>query len=350
MIRKEENNKYLISSEATIYDALSRLNELHSFAMTLFVVDKTGRMVGTLTDGDIRRGLIKGLGTDSSVIEAMNRSFAFITRKDDVLSLKKLRERKIILVPLLDEKGSIVDIVDLSAHHTSLPIDAVLMAGGKGERLRPLTLDTPKPLLKIGDKAIIDRNIDRLIEFGIRNISVTVNYLRDQLIEHYATPREENIKVECVEEEKFFGTIGALKLVREFHNDTILVMNSDLLTDIDYEDFYLHFKEHDAMMSAAAIPYTISVPYGIFELEGRNIKGVSEKPVYNYYANAGIYLLKKEVLNYIPENQVFNATDLIDVLAAKGEKVIRYPLTGLWIDIGTPEEFRKAKELIKHLR
>lgn len=213
-----------------------------------------------------------------------------------------------------------------------------------------MTLETPKPLLKIGDKAIIDRNIDRLIDFGIKNISVTVNYLKEKLIEHYSRPKDNGIRIDCVSEQKFYGTIGALKLVKEFHNDTILVMNSDLLTDIDYEDFYLHFNEHDAMMSAAAIPYTISVPYGIFNLEGRNIRGVTEKPIYNLYANAGIYLIKKAALKYIPRNEVFNATDLIEALAADGQKVIRYPLTGLWIDIGTPEEYRKAQELVKHLR
>lgn len=318
--------------------------------MTLFVVDNDRHMVGTLTDGDIRRALISDKGVDSSVVDAMHKDFSFIKDPNDILSLKRMRERNIILVPLLDKDKRILKVIDLSSRKSSLPIDAVLMAGGKGERLRPLTLETPKPLLKIGDKAIIDRNIDRLIEYGIDNISVTVNYLKEQLIEHYSEPKSNGVKVECVAEQQFFGTIGALTLVKEFHNDTILVMNSDLLTDIDYEDFFLHFQEHNAMMSAAAIPYTISIPYGIFDLDGRNIKGVSEKPVYNHYANAGIYLIRKEALSYIPEGKVFNATDLIDALAADGQKVIRYPLTGLWIDIGTPEEYRHAQELIKHIR
>ena len=344
------NSRFIISQDKSLRYALSRLNELHSFAMTLFVVDNDRHMVGTLTDGDIRRALISDKGVDSSVVDAMHKDFSFIKDPNDILSLKRMRERNIILVPLLDKDKRILKVIDLSSRKSSLPIDAVLMAGGKGERLRPLTLETPKPLLKIGDKAIIDRNIDRLIEYGIDNISVTVNYLKEQLIEHYSEPKSNGVKVECVAEQQFFGTIGALTLVKEFHNDTILVMNSDLLTDIDYEDFFLHFQEHNAMMSAAAIPYTISIPYGIFDLDGRNIKGVSEKPVYNHYANAGIYLIRKEALSYIPEGKVFNATDLIDALAADGQKVIRYPLTGLWIDIGTPEEYRHAQELIKHIR
>ncbi len=342
--------RYCIDHKKLLIHALEQLNNLHSLAMTLFVLDDEGHMLGTLTDGDVRRALISGLNLESPVETAMHRSFSFISDRKDIRRLKELRTRNISLVPLLDDNKRLLDIIDLSKLKTSLPIDAVLMAGGKGERLRPLTQNCPKPLLKIGDKAIIDRNINALAENGIRNISVTVNYLKEQLIEHYAEPIEAGFKVNCVAEQQFFGTIGALTLVREFHNDTILVMNSDLLTDIDYEDFFLHFQEHDAMMSAAAIPYTISIPYGIFELEGRSIKGIAEKPVYNLYANAGIYLLKKEALKYIPEGKVFNATDLIDTLAADGQKVIRYPLTGLWIDIGTPEEYRKAQELIKHLR
>lgn len=342
-------NKFFICSSEPILNALNRLNELHSLSMTLFVVDDCGKMVGTLTDGDIRRALIMGEGLNAPVSVAMHTDFCSISSRNDIRTIKELRDKSITLVPLLDIDGRILEIIDLTSKKSCLPIDAVLMAGGKGERLRPLTLDKPKPLLKIGDKAIIDRNIDRLIEHGVQNISVTVNYLKEQLINHYENSRN-GVKIDCVAEQQFFGTIGALTLVKEFHNDSILIMNSDLLTDIDYEDFYLHFKEHDAMMSAAAIPYTISIPYGIFDLDGRNIKGVAEKPVYNLYANAGIYLIKKEVMKYIPEGKVFNATDLIDALAADGQIVIRYPLSSLWIDIGTPEEYRKAQELIKHLK
>lgn len=342
-------DRYRISHDASIIEALNHLNDLHSLSMTLFVVDGDNRMVGTLTDGDIRRALIKGESPESRIENVMHGKYRYLSERSDIKLLREIRKDGISLIPVLDSSNHITEVIDLTKSKSALPIDAVLMAGGKGERLRPLTLDTPKPLLKIGDKAIIDRNINRLIDFGVRNVSVTVNYLKDKLIEHYSKPNENGIRIECVAEKKFFGTIGALKLVRDFHNDTILVMNSDLLTDIDYEDFYLHFKEHNAMMSAAAIPYTISVPYGIFNLEGRNIKSVAEKPVYNLYANGGIYLLKKDALKYIPDEQVFNATDLIEALVADKQNVIRYPLTGLWIDIGTPEEYRKAQELIKHI-
>ena len=125
-------------------------------------------------------------------------------------------------------------------------------------------------------------------------------------------------------------------------------MNSDLFTNIDYEDFFLHFQEHEAEMSVAAIPYNVSIPYGILDLEGRNIKGLLEKPQYDYYANAGIYLIKRSALNEIPDNTFFNATDLIEKLISESKRVIRYPLNGTWIDIGNPQEYQKANDMVKH--
>lgn len=223
------------------------------------------------------------------------------------------------------------------------------MAGGKGVRLRPLTETTPKPLLPVGGKSIIDYNIDSLMKNGIKHISVTVNYLHEQLEEHFAEPVN-GVKIDCIKEPKFLGTMGATQFVTKFYNDVVLVMNSDLFTNIDYEDFYLHFKEHNADMSVAAVPYSISVPYGIFELEGRNIKGVKEKPIYNYFANAGIYLIKRELLENMPKNTFYNATDLMNDAVAAGKTVIRYPITGYWLDIGSHEEYKKANELVKHIK
>jgi NDP-sugar pyrophosphorylase family protein len=266
-----------------------------------------------------------------------------------VSGLHQQRELKMKLVPILDDDNHIVEIINLEKYRTKLPIDVVMMAGGKGVRLRPLTEHTPKPLLKVGDKVIIDHNVDRLIHFGVKYINVTVNYLAEQIEQHFAEPHN-GIKVKTFREQAFYGTIGGVKIVEKFYNDTILVMNSDLFTNIDYEDFYLHFKQNNADMSVAAVPYSVNVPYGIFDLDGNNVKGVLEKPVYNYFANAGIYLIKRSVLDMIPNNQFFNATDLLDKLISMNKKVIRYPITGFWLDIGSKDELKKAKDLVKHIR
>lgn len=343
-------NNHIITKDISLLEALSRINDLAPEPLVLFVVDNDNRMVGTLTDGDSRRALIAGASVNDKVEKIMHHNFNFmkVEELDNVKELKHQKEMRISLIPILDKENHIVEIINLEKYKTRLPIDAVLMAGGKGERLRPLTLKTPKPLLKVGGKCIIDHNIDRLISYGVKHISVTVNYLKEQIEEHFAEPHDE-VQIKTVREPKFLGTIGSIKYVENFYNDTVLVMNSDLFTNINYEDFFLHFQQYDAEMSIAAVPYDISIPYGILDLDGHDIHGFIEKPKFNYYANAGIYLIKRSALDEIPADTFFHATDLIEKLIAKKKKVVRYPLAGYWIDIGNPDEYYKACEMATHI-
>lgn len=344
------NKEFIITESSTIKDALIAINDITHDGESLVVINSEQEIIGTLTDGDIRRGLIAGAELTDSVCKIMHTDFKFINQTNfDVAHLKSFRDQRIMFIPILDEQKHVVDVINLNKFKSKLPIDAVLMAGGKGERLRPLTEKTPKPLLEVGGKCIIDHNVDRLISYGVNHIDVTVNYLAEQLEEHFATPRD-GVQVRTFREPKFLGTIGSIKFIDTFYNDTILVMNSDLFTNIDYEDFFLHFQQNDAEMSVAAVPYNVSIELGILDLDGRNIKGLIEKPKYNYYANAGIYLIKKRALAEIPENTFFHATHLVEKLISQGKKVIRYPLNGTWIDIGTPQEYQKAKDLVKHLK
>lgn len=344
------NSNYFIGHNASLVEAFAQIESLSGDAQTLFVLDDNQVLSGVLTEGDIRRAIIKGAALSSSVKTVMNRDYYYFRAgKIDIESFRKKRQLGALLIPVIDEQNHVSDIINLSKFISYLPVDAVLMAGGKGERLRPLTEKTPKPLLPVGDKAIIDHNIDRLTSYGIQHISVTVNYLKEQIEEHFSEPRN-GVKVQTVREPKFLGTIGSIRFVPTFFNDTVLVMNSDLFTNIDYEDFYLHFQQHEAEMSVAAIPYNVSIPYGILDLEGRNIHGLLEKPKYTYYANAGIYLIKRSALDEIPEDTFFNATDLVEKLIAEGKTVIRYPLNGTWIDIGNPQEYQKAQDLVKHIK
>lgn len=341
---------HCINCSLTIKDALIALNNLRNATLTLFVLNDNAQIIGTLTDGDIRRALVNGYGLDCTLDKVMHRDYKFICQKEfTVANLRSFRDRRIMFIPILDGENHVVDVVNLQKFKSKLPIDAVLMVGGKGERLRPLTEKTPKPLLEVGGKCIIDHNVDRLISYGVEHVNVTVNYLGEQIEEHFDTPRD-GVQVRTFREPKFLGTIGSIKFVDIFYNDTILVMNSDLFTNIDYEDFFLHFQIHDAEMSVAAVPYNISIELGILDLDGHNIKGLIEKPKYNYYANAGIYLIKKRALAEIPEDTFFHATHLVEKLIAQGKKVIRYPLNGTWIDIGTYQEYERAKELVKHLK
>lgn len=350
-------NKHIITREATVLDAVRMLNGIaEDLSLTLFVVDPaSGRMVGTVTDGDIRRAISGGCGLGCKVGEAMNAGFTYIREGDfSVDTLRDIKAHRFKLVPVLDGAERIVRVLDFSGGRSFLPIDAVLMAGGKGERLRPLTLTTPKPLLEVAGKPIIDYNIENLLRHGIEHINVTTNYLGEQIEAHFAEAVRcggaDAVQVQCIREPQYLGTMGSVKFVPEWHNDTILVMNSDLFTNIDLEDFYLHFEKHGADMSVAAVPYNVSVPYGIFEIENtREIRGIHEKPNFHYYANAGIYLIRREVLEHIPDGLYYNATDLMERLIAEKRKVIRFPLSGYWIDIGKPDDFRKVQELAQHI-
>lgn len=345
------DERHIISQDKSLLEALSQINTFRNEPMVLFAVDEDQRMVGTLTDGDSRRALIAGAQVTDPISKVIERNFNYLQQGKDY-DVKHIREQKAIkmrLVPILDAEHRILDIINLEKYKTRLPIDAVIMAGGKGERLRPLTEKTPKPLLKVGDKCIIDYNVDSLISYGVNHISVTVNYLREQLEDHYEEPRD-GVKIDTIREPKFLGTIGSIQFLKNFYHDTVLLMNSDLFTNVDFEDFYLHFLENGADMSVAAIPYSVSVPYGIFDLDGCNVKGVVEKPTYNYYANGGIYLIKREMVEkYVPEDTFYNATDFMEKLIAEGHKVIRYPLHGYWIDVGNKQDYQKALDIVKHL-
>lgn len=340
---------FIVKEKVTIREALAILDAIAHLTSCLFVVDDDGVVKGSLSDGDIRRGMLAGAGMESPVSDVMHRDFKFLRQDNlDVASLKFLRERQIRFIPVLDSLGHLVDTVNLMKYRSRLPVSAVLMAGGKGERLRPLTEHTPKPLLPVGGKAIIDHNVDRLISFGIRDIRVSVHYLAQQIEAHFSNPVE-GVQVQCIREKEYLGTIGAVRQMPPFCEDTVLVMNSDLFTNIDLEDFYLHFLENLADFSVAAVPYNVSIPYGILELDGRRVKKVIEKPVFNYYAGAGIYLMKRSVIETIPADTFFHATDLIDKLAGEGRNVIRYPLNGTWVDIGSLKEYQKACDLAGHL-
>lgn len=339
----------IISDKASLLDALEKLNSLPGNRMTLFVTDADGRMTGTLTDGDIRRALLRGTTLSAHAADAAHRSFKALRAdcNDDVDILRTFRRDGINLIPRLDTDGRIVEIIDLNTTHTRLPLSAIIMAGGKGERLRPLTLDRPKPLLEIEGKAIIDYNIEALAASGISDIYVTTRYLADQIHTHFDRPVA-GVTVKCIEEKKPLGTIGAASLINLPDNGETIVMNSDLITTISFEELYLKHRDSHADITIAVIPYQIAVPYAILTLDGDRVTGLAEKPSYSYYANAGIYIFGNHILNTLRADTRTDATDLIEATIADGGHVAYYPIKGTWIDVGSPTDFRQASELMRH--
>ncbi|MQP52068.1 nucleotidyltransferase family protein [Flavobacterium sp. LMO9] len=341
---------HLLSSQSTIKQALIQLNILAKDAI-LFIVDQEEKLIGALTDGDVRRGLIKGIGIDDKVDSIIQGNPKYIRKGErDINKVIEYREGHFRILPVIDKHDIVVNVINFSEIRSYLPVDAVIMAGGRGQRLQPLTDTTPKPLLKVGGKAIMEHNVDRLALYGIDDFWFSVNYLGEQIESHFGNGNHNNIHIDYVWEDEPLGTIGAVSKITNFSHDYVLVMNSDLLTNLDYEHFYLDFIHQDADFSVVTIPYTISVPYAVLETENDQIKSFKEKPTYTYYSNGGIYLMKKSVLDFLPKEAHFNATDLMEKLIKENKKVVSYPLLGYWLDIGKHEDFEKAQIDIKHIK
>jgi dTDP-glucose pyrophosphorylase len=341
-----------INENQNIREALVKLNNLVDFsARILFVVNNVNQLVGTLTDGDIRRSLIQGNEVTDLISNAMNRNFKFVTVDQiNIDELIRFREEKYELLPLLDKDRNLIRIIDFSVQASFLPVEAVLMAGGKGERLRPLTENVPKPMLQVGDKPILELNVNRLVHYGVTRIHVTLGYLPEVIVNHFEDGSKFDCQIFYTKEPKPLGTIGALSLIENLKADTILLMNSDILSNINFEEFYQMFINSGAGMSIASIPYSVNIPYAVLETVEGEVKSFVEKPTYTHYSNAGIYLIQRKYLDRIPKGEFFNATDLIESLLANGVKVNTFPILGYWLDIGKHEDFKKAQEDIKHLR
>jgi dTDP-glucose pyrophosphorylase len=341
---------HLILSGSSIKEALIKLDILSSDAI-LFIVDKEDKLVGSLTDGDVRRALIRDIPINSNVDAIIQSNPRFIRKgESDIQKVIQYREEHFRILPILDKENKIVNVINFRELRSYLPVDAVIMAGGKGQRLQPFTKTTPKPLLKVGNKPIMEHNLDRLSLYGIDDFWVSVKYLGEQIESYFGNGNERNINIEYVWEDEPLGTIGAVSKIENFKHDYILLTNSDLLTNIDYEHFFLDFLNQDADLTIVTIPYQVSIPYAVLETVNSHVKSFKEKPTYTYYSNGGIYLIKKSALEYLPKNVFFNATDLMERLITEGKKVISYPLSSYWLDIGKHEDFEKAQIDIKQIK
>ncbi|MDE6291415.1 MAG: NTP transferase domain-containing protein [Muribaculaceae bacterium] len=340
-------DRHVISGSATIRETLVALNHLSGDSMTLFALDSDGRLIGSVTDGDIRRALIAGHTTEDNVGEIAFRNYISLSAEaspeERYRTVSKANERRINLLPVTLD-GRLVDVIDIRRMKSAIPADAVLMAGGRGERLRPLTLETPKPLLKVGGRPIIDYNVESLIRYGVGNIYVTVNYLKEQIISHFEDPKWQG-RVHCVEEPCRLGTLGSVALINTLSQNHVIVMNSDLLTNIDFEKLWRHHVDSGAVLTMATVPYTVSVPFAILRIDGDRVTGLEEKPTFNHFANAGVYIIDRKVLSDIQRGEYLDAPDFVESLIARGLKVSHFAIEGTWIDIGSPDDFRYANEV-----
>jgi dTDP-glucose pyrophosphorylase len=336
--------QHLLKNTSSIKEALIKLDALAKDAI-LFIIDDLGKLQGSLTDGDVRRGLLNGVQINEIVTKILQTNPKFILKSNyDLQEIIDLRSENYKVFPVLDDHGIIINVVNFRLIKSYLPLDAIIMAGGEGTRLRPLTNDVPKPLLPVGGKTIMEHNVDRLTEFGIDDFWFSVNYLGEKIEDFFGSGKEKNLSINYVWEDTPLGTIGAISKIDNLKHEDVLVTNSDILTNLDYEQFYLDFKRSDADLSIASVPYNVNIPYAILEKdEDGTIRGFKEKPTYTYYSNGGIYLMKKSVLSLIPKNSFYNATDLIEKLLSLNKKVVSFSLDGYWLDVGKHDDYKKAQ-------
>lgn len=342
--------EHLILSGSTVKQALVVLNDLSQDAI-LFVVDENIKLIGSLTDGDVRRGLLNDFTVETKIDEIIQSNPRFIRKGQyDIQKIIEYREEDYRVIPVLDENDVVINVINFRYIKSYLPIDAVIMAGGRGQRLQPLTDATPKPLLKVGGKPIMEHNLNRLAMYGIDDFWVSVKYLGEQIEAYFGAGKQKNINIEYVWENEPMGTIGAVAQINNFKHDYVLVTNSDLLTNIDYEQFFLEFIKQGADLAVLTIPYQVAIPYAVLETEKGEVKSFKEKPTYTYYSNGGIYLMKKEMTHLIPQNKFYNATDLMEELIQQNKKIISFPFSGYWLDVGKHEDFEKAQTDINNIK
>ncbi len=340
----------LIHKEKTIIDALQKFDTLRNISkIILFVIDDNQQVIGSVTDGDIRRSIIKEQNLLKPVGDICNRNFKFLSTSNQYQSLDTFRKIDIKILPILGKDNQMVDVIDLDRIQAQLPIEAVIMAGGRGKRLSPLTDTVPKPMLPLNGKPIIEHNIDRLISFGIKKIYISVKYLGQQIVDYFGNGNSKGIDIEYVWEDEPLGTAGALALIEDLSTEHILLMNSDIFSNVNFESLYLKLIEEQADMAVASTEYKIDVPYAVFETQCGTGVDFKVKPSFIYHSNAGIYILKKDLIQKIRKGAYCDITDVMEQLVAEQGKLVYDPIIGYWIDIGKPTDYQYAQEFIKHL-
>lgn len=351
-------NDIFIFERESIKEALKKLD--NTAEKVLLVVENGNRLLGTLTDGDIRRSLLKGESLSNGIGNAYNRKPVYLTRSS--FSIEKAKDTlikdKLELIPVLDNKGRVVDFItwsqafstsDKSAHEKEkIDIPVVIMAGGKSTRLEPFTKILPKPLIPIGDKPIIEIIIDEFKKYGVDEYFIILNY-KGEMIESYFNNIDKDYRVKYIRESEFGGTAGGLKLLEKEIGDIFIVSNCDVIVKADFKEVLDFHKSTKASLTVLSSIKHYKIPYGIVKFkEGGEVVDVLEKPEYTFTINDGVYFMNRECLKYMNDGHYFEMTDLIRCLIKNGRKAVTYPVNeNDYIDVGQWEEYKKALEKMK---
>ncbi|HEX6534320.1 MAG TPA: nucleotidyltransferase family protein [Gemmatimonadaceae bacterium] len=344
--RRDRLDAVLISPEATIARAVERLERAGTGA--LLVCDRERRLIGLLTDGDVRRAILAGVSFDRACVEVAKRepvvATADVTPAEALQLMDRGREFVVNHLPLVTADGVVVGLLlrsDLVTRE-QLPLSAVIMAGGFGKRLLPLTEQTPKPMLRVGDRPLLERTIGSLRDAGIARVAITTHHLADRITGHFGDGSGFGVELSYVSEDSPLGTAGALRLLGEVR-EPVLVINGDILTGISYADMLRFHRANRADMTVGVRRCDVEIPYGVLETDGAYIRGVREKPRSSFLINAGIYLLEPAVHRLIPDGRRFDMTDLIQRLLDEGRRVASFPIVEYWLDIGQRADYEQAQ-------
>lgn len=342
---KTDLETMLVPPSASLLEALRAIND--GAVEVAFVCEQDRRVVGLVTDGDIRRALLSGMTPDSAGLsQVMSRDFVSVgpgTSRAEVLDI--MRARRVDQVPVLDERGRLVALHLLREFVTPQrrPNCAVIMAGGKGTRLRPITEQVPKPMVRVAGVPILERLVHHLVGAGVQTIYLAVNYLAHQIEDHFGDGADFGSSIHYLREEEPLGTAGALSLLPERPSHPFLVLNGDLVTQIDFGTM-LDFHERKRFAATMGVkPYAVTVPFGVAEVDGDLLIDLTEKPTHQMLVNAGIYALDPGTLDLLPDGQHVSITDLLRECRAAGQPVGVHLIEEDWIDVGQPEQLRQAR-------
>ena len=339
-----------LKQNATIKEALGIID---SGAMQIaLVVDDNDKLLGTLTDGDIRRGILRGLDLDSSIETIVFKEPAVAkisSTKEEILKIAL--SKKLHQIPIVDDNGIVLDLKEIEelVEPKIKTNRVILMVGGLGTRLRPLTQDTPKPMLKVGNKPILQTIVEKFAEYGFINITMCVNFNASIIRDYFSDGKEFGVNIDYVLEQKRMGTAGALSLLKERPSEPFFVMNGDLLTNVNFEHIFNYHMLNKATATMCVREYDYEVPYGVVEMNDNKIKQIVEKPVQKFFVSAGIYMLSPEILDLIPQDEFYDMPTLFEKLIKLSKNVISFPIREYWLDIGRMEEYQRANEEYKEV-
>lgn len=343
-----------VRETASIQEVITVIDRSRRLGVAL-VVDDSGRLINTLTDGDVRRGILNGnaLTEPASKLLAIKLTMPHpkpvvapdtSTRGERLALMQKNAVRQL---PVLDAQGRVVAIESLHdlLHSDEIPMNAVVMAGGFGKRLFPLTVDTPKPMLLVSGRPVLEHIVDKLSHAGINRMQFTTYFRPEKIVEHFGDGSGFGVDISYVNEDSPLGTAGALSLLKKPTQD-VLVINGDVISEVDFVAMFDFHRQNKAMMTLGVLPYEHTIPFGVVEYQGQQVTGIREKPSQRWFVNGGIYILSPEVFGYLKAGQRLDMPDLISQLLAANHNIVSFPIREQWIDIGRPADFARANEML----